>query len=326
MSQFSIRVPATTANLGPGFDVLGLALNLYLNVDVIYGSNKSIVITHTGQGEGKVALDETNLLLSSAIFLAKKINKTLPSNLNMQVYNEIPIGAGLGSSGAAIVAGVLLANQVLNLQLSRDQLLTVCVEIEGHPDNVTPALVGGCVVCCGKEKPEAIGGFVSNVVYLPVPFDTSIQCVAVTPHFHLSTAKSRVALPEKYTKKDVIFNLQRVGLLVAGLGDKKNKEVLREALKDVVHQPYRAKLVPGLEKILSLNTDTELHKKGLIGITLSGSGPSIMCLTDGNSEYSRLIGERIRDCFKESDLDCTIRILIPDTLGSTITLLSKPKL
>eukprot|EP01123_Difflugia_compressa_P005917 TRINITY_DN18034_c0_g1_i1.p1 TRINITY_DN18034_c0_g1~~TRINITY_DN18034_c0_g1_i1.p1 ORF type:complete len:357 (-),score=48.69 TRINITY_DN18034_c0_g1_i1:51-1040(-) len=328
MSQsFSISVAASTSNLGPGFDVIGMSLNLYLVVDVFFGKNKAIVINHSGEGEGKVPLDGTNLIVSSANFLSNKVGKPLPTNMNINVHNSIPLGGGLGSSGAAIVAGVILANHILDLQLSREALLSVCVEIEGHPDNVTPALVGGCVACCGKEiidQPTEMRLFPPRSYYLPIPFDSRVRCVAVTPAFHLSTAKARAVLPDKYTKKDVIFNLQRVAILVAGLGSSsKNKEVLHEALKDTIHHPYRAKLIPGLEKILTLNKDVDLLNNGLIGITLSGSGPTILALTDSDDERSHYIGSKIQQVFEQHDLKSTVRLLCIDTDGAKISLKSR---
>jgi len=322
-ASFSIKVPCSTSNLGPGFDVLGMALNMHLIVDVVFGSNKAIILAHKGQGEGLVPLDGTNLLLSSATFLANKVAKLLPANMSITVHNSIPLGGGLGSSGAAIVAGVLLASHVLNLRLSREVLLAVCVEIEGHPDNVTPALVGGCVACCGKEKidnPSDSVPFPPRSYFLPVPFDRSIRCVAVSPAYHVSTAKARAALPEKYPKKDVIFNLQRVAILVAGLGSKQNKQKLNEAMKDTVHQPYRAKLVPGLEQILGLNNDPELKQYGLIGITLSGSGPTILALTDAEEDAKALaIGAKIENIFQHHQLKSTVRLLSVDTEGAVVT-------
>jgi len=147
--------------------------------------------------------------------------------------------------------------------------------------------------------------------------------VAVTPSYHLSTAKSRAALPDKYPKKDVIFNMQRIAILVAGLGSKQHKEKLHEAMKDTVHQPYRAKLVPGLEKILGLNNDPELLRNGMIGITLSGSGPTILALTDGDDVACHFIGAAIRDIFQQHQLQSSIRLLSIDTEGAVLKIKSK---
>jgi homoserine kinase len=325
-----VKVPCSSANLGPGFDVMGLALSSYLVVEVFYGSNKGIKIIYKGEGEGKVPLDDTNLILSSAKVLEKKVKKSLPENLNITIHNTIPLGGGLGSSGSAIVAGVLVADKVLNLKLSRESLLAVCVEIEGHPDNVTPSLMGGCVACCGREQipvPTETVPFPPRSYYIKVPVDKAIRFIAVTPDFHLATSKARAALPAQYSKKDVIFNLQRVATLVAGLGSIEHKEKLREALKDTVHQPYRAKLIPGFETILNLRNDPEMLSYGLIGLTLSGAGPSVLATVHSdNQDHLKSISSKIESIFLQHNLKSKTRFLSIDNEGALITTKSKSKL
>ena len=217
---------------------------------------------------------------------------------------------GLGSSGAAIVGGVLLANAVCNLGLRQDFQLADCVVVEGHPDNVSASLLGGCVACCTTDKLRGAS------LALPVKVDPAIRCLAVVPNFTKSTAESRKALPDSYPKSDVIFNLQRVGILVAGLASAQNKEILRHAMKDTMHQPYRARLIPGFSQILELNEDHSLHALGLIGISLSGAGPTILALIHSSDEQAKTIGERISDIFSQHQIKSTVKLLSVDHSGA----------
>lgn len=150
--------------------------------------------------------------------------------------------------------------------------------------------------------------------------DKAIKFIAVTPAFHLSTAKARAALPDQYSKKDTIFNLQRVAILVGGLSSINNKDLLREAMKDKVHQPYRAKLIPGLEKILELKNDLELQSKGLIGLTLSGSGPTILAIVEDRNNIANFtaISTKIEQIFKQHELNSTTRTLSLSPQGALL--------
>jgi len=170
------------------------------------------------------------------------------------------------------------------------------------------------------DTPSKSVPFPIRSYYLPITFDNSIRCVAVSPALHVSTEKSRAALLAAYPKEHVVFNLQRVALLVAGLRSKQNKEILREAVKDKVHQPYRSKLVPGLEQIFQLNNDPELLNNGLIGITLSGSGPTILALTDTQDDSKCLaIGAKIESIFIQHQLKSTVRLLSIDNEGARLS-------
>jgi len=210
----------------------------------------------------------------------------------------------------------------LGLKLSREALLSACVEIEGHPDNVTPSLMGGCVACCDKEVidvPSSTIPFPPRSYFIRVPVDKSFKFIAVTPEFHLSTSKARAALPVNYSKRDTIFNLQRVGILVAGLSSVNNKEELREAMKDRVHQPYRAKLIPGFETILELKYDPEMIENGLVGLTLSGSGPTVLAIVHTENEKKfALISSKIQEIFLQHKLSSRTRILSIDNQGATV--------
>jgi len=294
-----IKVPATTANLGPGFDVLGLALRLYLSVK----AKKSLgarELIYRGRGAESVALDETNLIWQTFTHVARREHIEAP-DLVIEIDNEIPIGRGLGSSGAAVVAGVLLANEMCRLNLSQGQLLDYALEIEPHPDNITAAMVGGLVACCVTD-----GG---HSLYAKIPISPDIKAVVVVPDFALATTTARAVLPAHYSRADAVFNLQRVAVLAAGLGSAR-LELIAEAMRDRFHQPYRKSLIPGLEESLELQNIT-----GLLGVSLSGAGPSVLALAVDNFAE---IGENIRTHFARHGIEAEVLILDIEERGAEI--------
>ncbi|GJJ09551.1 hypothetical protein Clacol_003774 [Clathrus columnatus] len=329
--KFVIRVPATSANIGPGFDVVGLSLSLYLTLTVtVYHHSSSIsipesVISYSGEGANDVPLDiYKNLTTRVALYVLRchDIQK-LPSII-LHVHNEIPFGRGLGSSGAAVIAGVLLANALGNLNLPQSRLLDFALMVERHPDNVTAALVGGFVGSYLNElEPatmEAVSVPLSEVLpeyppdagedwgksppmaplnighYVRFGWAKEIRALAIIPRFELSTAKAREVLPLFYSRKDLVFNMQRLAVLTTALGQSPpDPGLIYEAMKDRVHQPYRKALVPGLPEVTSRITP-QTHK-GLLGICLSGAGPTILALaTEGFENIAhdavQIFGER----------------------------------
>ena len=262
----TVRVPASSANLGPGFDTLGLALEIFL--DCHFEPSEQLRITTSGLDSDKVPLDESNLIWETALSVANAQGKTMPP-LAIEANNQIPIGKGLGSSAAALTAGVAIANEALALGWDEHRLLDEAARIEGHPDNVAAAVLGSMTTA-------AIGADgVTRAVRLEVPDSFSIA--VVTPDFELPTREMRTVLPECYSKEDAVFNLQRATLLVAALATG-TKDVFPEALADRMHQPFRAAQVPGMEAIL------ELRALGLLGCALSGAGPSMLVFFETGSE------------------------------------------
>lgn len=250
-------VPASSANLGPGFDALGLALNLHLNCTV--SPAPALTITSCGLDASCIPQDESNLIWETASGVASAHGKTLPA-IRLEVHNEIPIGKGLGSSAAALTAGVVLANLLLNLNWSRHRILDEAACIEGHPDNVSACVLGSIVASSMDDAG-------THAVRVDLP--SSYGVAVVVPDFMLPTSRARSVLPQTYCREDVVFNVQRSALLIAALFTG-NTDSFSAALQDRLHQPYRAPLIPGFAEML------QLRKPGLLGCALSGAGPSVL--------------------------------------------------
>jgi homoserine kinase len=297
--MITLRVPATTANLGPGFDVLGLALQLYLSVKAKKSPGARELI-YRGRGAESVALDETNLIWQTFTHVARREQVEAP-DLLIEIENEIPIARGLGSSGAAVVAGVLLANEMCGLNLSQGQLLDHALEIEPHPDNITAAMVGGLVACCVTDEGHSL--------YAKIPISPDIKAVVVVPDFELATTTARAVLPAHYSRADAVFNLQRVAVLAAALG-RARPELIAEAMRDRFHQPYRKDLIPGLEESLELR-----NIPGLLGVSLSGAGPSVLALAVDNFAE---IGNRLQEIFKRHGIGSEVLTLDIEARGAEV--------
>jgi len=274
-----VRVPASTANLGPGFDALGMALGLYNEVEVeLAGHGLSLEITGEG-AERLQALGERNLV-------SRTVTQTLrhfgvpTEGLRVRMLNRIPLSRGLGSSSAAIMGGVAAAAALAGVAAEPEALLDLALPFEGHPDNITPALLGGLTVA------TLVDGKV-RCVKLPVP--AGLLAVAVIPEFHLSTALARKALPPTVPRTDAVFNVGRVALLLAAM-QASRLDLLREAARDRLHQPYRAPLVPGMSEVLE-----EGERAGALACFLSGAGPTLLALVQGGGDA---VGARMAACWK----------------------------
>ncbi|HLH20934.1 MAG TPA: homoserine kinase [Chloroflexota bacterium] len=260
--SFAVQVPATSANLGPGFDALGMALGLSNTVYVEPSAELSIEVV--GEGAGELAPGPENLVYRALARVAERLG-TRPPPVRLRCENGIPLARGLGSSSAAIVAGLLVGNRLHGDALNVPQLLDLAVEIEGHPDNVTPALLGGVRVCVAGER-----GPVQAVVRLERP----LQAVLFVPDFPLSTAAARALLPASLPLGDAVYNLGRAALLVAALtsGD---YALLREATRDRLHQPARSALFPAMPAFFAAALQA-----GALGAFLSGAGPTLLALVE----------------------------------------------
>jgi homoserine kinase len=262
-----IRVPGSSANLGPGFDALALALELFVDVSAAPPSSEPRVLLAGGHSAG-LPEDDNNLIWQAFLHAFRKAGQSAP-DLQLEVRNEIPLGRGLGSSGAAAVAGIALANVVGRLHMTPLDVLMLAVEVEGHPDNVAASALGGLAVVAPP----------SQAIRLPWP--SQVAVVVASPDVPLATSRARAALPDSYSRADAVFNLQRATLLVAAAASG-NTGALRVALQDRWHQPYRAALVPGLEDALAMECP------GLYGVALSGAGPSLIAFVDrDNPEPAR---------------------------------------
>ncbi|MDR0977596.1 MAG: homoserine kinase [Endomicrobium sp.] len=261
--KVKVKVPATTANLGPGFDVFGAALSMYNEFEAEYvPKTKKTHFILRGIGKKYLAGGE-NLFLKSMqkTFAILGEDKYSLKNLNVVVNTGIPLSGGLGSSASAIVGGVVVANILCGNKLDKTQVADLAVKIEGHPDNVIPALYGG-ICLCSKDNGNGHG----TVIQLPVP---NLKVVLCVPSFELRTKKSRQILPKSADLQDVVFNISRVALLTAAFCCS-DFSLLRDGTQDKIHQPYRSKMIPSMNEVLE-----SALSAGAYGAFLSGAGPSL---------------------------------------------------
>jgi len=299
MKTASIRVPASTSNLGAAFDAAGLALQLYLRVEVRELDTPRQEIWAGGEDAHLIPCDGSNLIAQMIERTARRHGAALPG-FALHIDNEIPITKGLGSSAAACVAGAAAASFLCGLGLSHEALLREAAEREGHPDNAAPALWGGLVA--------SISG---DAIYCSrSEFPPEWRVVAVTPDFELETRLARAVLPAQFERSAAVYNVQRAAFLMAQLVQGR-REGVREAMRDKLHQPYRSALLPGLAEILSLD-----DMDGLIGVALSGAGSTVVAFADANAER---IGESMRAIFARHGLTSKTRILKADACGLQVS-------
>jgi len=265
--KLKIRIPATTANLGSGLDCLGLALDWWNSIDV-ETIDRGLHIEVDCHEDVKIPRDRNNLVVYGMHALFRVARQKRPP-CRVRISTRIPIARGLGSSSAAIVGGLVAANALLGNMYSRDELVTVATRLEGHPDNVAPALLGGLMVA-------AMEGDHVTVARFPVPRE--LRCVLFVPDHTLLTKKARGVLPNRVPRTDAVYNASRVALWIAALRERR-WEWLAAATQDRLHQPYRARLVPGMHALFEA-----AEKAGARGAVLSGAGPSILAFAVHNAE------------------------------------------
>lgn len=253
-----LRVPASSANLGPGFDALGLALSIYL--ECRFRPTDALTIRVAGRDAGEIPVTEDNLIWQTALAVARDTGERLPP-IDLEIRNDIPLGKGLGSSAAALTAGVVIADQLLGLGWKPLRILDEAARIEGHPDNVAACVLGSIVASAIDTHGE------TRAVRIDLP--AKMNLAVVVPDFQLPTSRARAVLPATYSREDTVFNIQRSALLIAALATA-STSAFPAAIEDRIHQPYRAPLVPGMDEIL------RLRAPGLLGCALSGAGPSIL--------------------------------------------------
>jgi homoserine kinase len=254
----TVRVPASSANIGPGFDALGMAIGIYLECRFRPAPELSIRVA--GRDAACISTGPENLIWQTALAVAKDAGAEIPP-VELHIHNEIPVAKGLGSSAAALTAGVVIADRLLGLGWKPPRVLDEAARLEGHPDNVAACVLGSIVASAIDS-----GGVARAVrIELAANFDVAV----VVPDFVLPTHEARAVLPAEYSKQDAIFNVQRSALLIAALATGATS-AFPTALEDRFHQPYRAPLVPGLTEIL------KLRAPGLLGCALSGAGPSVL--------------------------------------------------
>jgi homoserine kinase len=324
-SIITVTVPATTANLGPGFDCIGAALSLYNRFQfslLELSATEKLKITVTGAEATKVKTDESNLAYQAFVKLYDRLNQS-PPPIVIDIDMRVPLARGLGSSATAIVGGLVGANEVAGKPLTQVEVMQLAIELEGHPDNVVPALLGGCRLAASDappQPPKENQGFVGVVPpCLPrpswqicdIPWHSDIVPVVAIPDFELSTAEARRVLPSKYSRADAIFNAAHLGLLVRALaaGD---RNWLRCALQDKIHQPYRQSLIQGYEAVQQAALNA-----GACGMVISGAGPTLLALTDVTN--AEAVEKAMAAAWMKFGVKADVRAIDLDTQGVQIS-------
>ena len=263
-----VKVPATSANLGPGFDTLGMALSFYDELEVEVVAGDEIFVEVHGEGAGEVPTDGSNLVAKTIAFVFEKYNQKLPG-LKLTAHNNIPHGRGMGSSGAAVVSGIMAAKGLLEgiVEIDSNDLLDIATELEGHPDNVAPALFGGLTIAWEDE-----GGPHHKKLFV----HRGVSPLELVPSFKMSTALARSLQPDSVPHDDAVFNVSRSALLIAALTQ--SPELLLAATEDRLHQDYRAEAMPETDKLIR-----EMRANGHAAV-VSGAGPSVLVLASDPAE------------------------------------------
>lgn len=309
--KVSVKVPATTANIGPGFDCLGMALPIYNTITieetVLPGTGVEINVLADNDSIDQLSLDhvpsdENSIVYKAVELLYNSIGQS-PSELKINIHSNIPVARGLGSSSSVIVGALIAANELLGRPADEVALLSIACEIEGHPDNITPAIVGGLVISSQEED--------GSVVYRKLEWPDDWAVTVCVPDFELSTDIARSVLPKEVPMKDAIFNAKRLAMFVQAVHTK-DSELMKLALQDKLHQPYRMKLVPGLDKII----DNLRHFDNVLGCVLSGAGSSILVISERNDlDKIRTI---VRDTWADQNIKCDIKTLSVENNGAQI--------
>ncbi|MCR5265856.1 MAG: homoserine kinase [Cyanobacteria bacterium RUI128] len=272
--KVSVKVPATSANIGPGFDCLGMALPIYnivtIDETVLPGTGVEINILSDEEDVDKLIIDhipkdENSIVYKAVEMLYNSIGQT-PSELKINIQTSIPVTRGLGSSAAVIVGALMAANKLLGNPADESALLSIATELEGHPDNVTPAIVGGLVI----SSLENDGSIIYRKLHWPEEWAITV-CI---PDVELATEISRSVIPKEVPLENAVFNLKRMGMFIKAIDDE-DTELMKVALTDKLHQPYREKLVPGLKEL----TQAFRHEEDILGCVLSGAGSSMLIIS-----------------------------------------------
>jgi len=299
-SKVCVRVPASTANLGPGFDCLGMALNLYAWLEMEYADLTTIRLI--GDNVQGLPEDKSNLIYQVAQQVFARAG--LPEReLSISMYSDIPLTRGLGSSASAIVAALAAANALIGHRLSNDELFQIATQIENHPDNVGASLFGGIVAAMWDGKR-------ASHVRLEPP--EHLEVLVVIPEYELSTKHARAVLPGEVSLQDAVYNLSHSSVLVAALATGR-LDLIREAMRDRLHQPYRASLVPGMTHILEHATE-----RGALGVALSGAGPTLLALVDARSGRNDDLEAFMIDTLRASGIPARTMWLKPEGRGVAI--------
>jgi homoserine kinase len=299
-----VKVPATTANLGPGFDALGLALNLWNEAEFVCTDDNKIVLTVSGEGEEKLPRNADNAIAEAALQIYDLTGNHC-SGLYIDCLNRVPLSSGMGSSSAAMLAGMLGANALLGNPLTDEEILKLAIETEGHPDNVAPAMLGGLVASIVHEN---------RVFSMRLPAKANhgaIHTTIVLPDFDFPTKQARAILPKQVERKDAIYNISRAVLVTEALRTG-NLDLLGIAMKDSLHQPYRLPLIPGAIAALEAGKGA-----GAAAVALSGAGPGLIAFS---SQEEAGIGLAMKRAFESTGLSARIFELETSYEGAEATI------
>ena len=296
LEQVTVKVPATSANMGPGFDCLGIALDIWNSVTVEVGSDGFVI---RGEGKEDLKAGPSNLVYRSFRLPFEESGQPVPK-VSITCKNEIPLGRGLGSSAAAVVGGLVAANEVRGRPLSSEQLLALAAETEGHPDNVSAALLGGCRIVV-KDG--------TSLVTVAVPIPEDLRAVVFIPDVPMPTKQARSLLAAKVSRQDAVYNLGRVGMLVNALatGDFTHFSL---ATEDRLHQPARQTIFPAMKNIFRAALAS-----GALGVFLSGAGSSVLALT---RDREMTIGYEMAEAASKSGVGGTFKITRPTSQGAHV--------
>lgn len=296
-----VKIPASTANLGPGFDTLGMALGLYAWIEMGF-ANETKITLFGDQMQG-IPTDKSNLVYEVAQMVFQRAGVSCPE-LDIAMYSDAPLTRGLGSSASAIVGALAAANALIGSPLTNDDLFQMATELEKHPDNVGASIFGGLVVAFWDgERAE----------HIRVEPDERLEVLVAIPHFQLSTEKARHVLPREQSLANAVYNVGHSSVLVAAFCTSR-LDMISHAMKDALHQPYRAPLVPGLGRILAEATD-----HGALGVALSGAGPTILALVDRSSSQKDELEAFMKETLKQEGIEATTMWLMPDRAGVQVS-------
>lgn len=303
MQKFTVKVPASTSNLGPGFDTIGLTLELYndYSFEIINkNSNEAELIYTSNIDSSEIPYSKENLVYRAFDYLFKKEGKNTPS-VKIHFEAGIPTTGGFGSSSTAIVAGLMAANRLMDYPYDQQKLLKIGTQLDGHPDNISPAILGGLVVCVYADQ---------ELNYIKLNWDQNLFFVVITPDFKVPTAKARAILPSLIEFHDAVFNVGYSSLLIAALATK-NTEILKKCFKDRLHQHYRAQLVPGMQYVLDTGVEA-----GAVGTMLSGAGSALIAVVE-SKEIAETVALAMQSAWLQSGVKASYKFIRAVEEGAT---------
>lgn len=303
-----VTVPATTANLGPGFDCLGAALTLcnQFTFSLLSSAETAVEIVVNGIEAEQVKTDRGNLVYQAFTRFYDYLNQA-PPPVQITIQLGVPLARGLGSSATAIVGGLVGANVLAGSPMSQEAIMQMAIAIEGHPDNVVPALLGGCRLAATDRD--------ASWEICQIPWDSSVVPIVAIPDFELSTEAARRVLPASYSRADAIFNTAHLGLLLRGL-ETGNGNWLKVALQDRIHQPFRQPLIPGYESVQTAATGA-----GAYGMVISGAGPTLLALT--TAEFAEAVRSAMEHAWAQQGTNALVKVVGLDNRGAIAEVIAK---